>query len=101
MTAAPSEPQPPRLELVNLTKRFGSFVANDTVSLKLEPGLFTPCWARTELGKAPSSNASWDITWLMRVILLSGRVSARFEALTMLTSWESVWSTSTLRWCPP
>ena len=29
MTAGLSDPQPPRLELVNITKRFGAFVANE------------------------------------------------------------------------
>jgi ABC-type sugar transport system ATPase subunit len=35
-----SDAQPPHLELVEITKRFGSFVANEKVSLKLEPGTF-------------------------------------------------------------
>ena len=40
MKADPSDLQPPRLELVNITKRFGAFVANEEVSLQLEPGTF-------------------------------------------------------------
>src|SRR5271163_1455710 len=52
MTAAPSEPQPPRLELVNVTKRFGAFVANDTISLKLEPGTFHALLGENGAGKS-------------------------------------------------
>jgi ABC-type uncharacterized transport system ATPase subunit len=52
MTAAPSEPQPPRLELVNVTKRFGAFVANDTISLKLESGTFHALLGENGAGKS-------------------------------------------------
>jgi ABC-type uncharacterized transport system ATPase subunit len=40
MRPGSADTQPPRLELAELTKRFGSFVANEKVSLKLEPGTF-------------------------------------------------------------
>jgi len=40
MRPGSSDTQPPRLELVEITKWFGSFVANEKVSLKLEPGTF-------------------------------------------------------------
>jgi simple sugar transport system ATP-binding protein len=37
MSSLSSGPEPQRLELVAITKRFGSFIANDKVSLKLNP----------------------------------------------------------------
>jgi len=43
---------PPALELVNVTKRFGSFVANDKISLKVPPGTFTRSSAKTAPAKA-------------------------------------------------
>src|SRR6202795_4118809 len=52
MTPGPSDPQPPRLELVDITKRFGAFVANDHVSLKLEPGTFHALLGENGAGKS-------------------------------------------------
>src|SRR5260370_35471892 len=47
-----SNTQPPRLELVDITKRFGAFVANDKVSLKLEPGTFHALLGENGAGKS-------------------------------------------------
>src|SRR5580700_8509995 len=44
--------QPPRLELVDITKRFGAFVANDKVSLKLEPGTLHALIGENGAGKS-------------------------------------------------
>src|ERR1700681_304593 len=52
MKAGPSDLQPPRLELVNITKRFGAFVANEEVSLKLEPGTFHALLGENGAGKS-------------------------------------------------
>jgi general nucleoside transport system ATP-binding protein len=52
MTPGSSDPRPPRLELVDLTKRFGAFVANDHVSLKLEPGTFHALLGENGAGKS-------------------------------------------------
>jgi general nucleoside transport system ATP-binding protein len=52
MKADPSDLQPPRLELVNITKRFGAFVANEEVSLKLEPGTFHALLGENGAGKS-------------------------------------------------
>jgi ABC-type uncharacterized transport system ATPase subunit len=52
MRAGLSDAEPPRLELVEISKRFGGFVANDTVSLKLEPGTFHALLGENGAGKS-------------------------------------------------
>ena len=52
MTTDLSDREPPRLELVNITKRFGAFVANEDVSLKLDPGTFHALLGENGAGKS-------------------------------------------------
>jgi ABC-type uncharacterized transport system ATPase subunit len=50
---APARPtKPPSLELVNVTKRFGAFVANEKISLKIPPGTFHALIGENGAGKS-------------------------------------------------
>src|SRR6266436_1318393 len=49
---SPRPAQPPRLELLNVTKRFGAFVANDKVSLTVPPGTFHALIGENGAGKS-------------------------------------------------
>ena len=52
---------PPELELVNVSKKFGSFTAVDNVSLKLAPGTFHALLGENGAGRVPWLNALWVI----------------------------------------
>src|SRR6266481_4441233 len=55
MSAIPPQPRPqkpPDLELVKVTKRFGSFVANEQISLKVPPGTFHALIGENGAGKS-------------------------------------------------
>ncbi|MGB3135865.1 MAG: ATP-binding cassette domain-containing protein, partial [Nodosilinea sp.] len=50
--APPAKAAPPELEVINLTKRFGTFAALDRVSLKVTPGSFHALLGENGAGKS-------------------------------------------------
>src|SRR5258708_22362734 len=52
ISTSPRPTNPPRLELVKVNKRLGSFVANDHVSLQLPPGTFHALIGENGAGKS-------------------------------------------------
>src|ERR1700737_4705065 len=48
----PRPAKPPSLELVNVTKRFGSFIANDRISMRIPPGTFHALIGENGAGKS-------------------------------------------------
>ncbi len=52
MSAELHPTEPPRLELVNLVKRFGPMTAVDHISMKLEPGTFHALLGENGAGKS-------------------------------------------------
>jgi simple sugar transport system ATP-binding protein len=88
----------PGLELINLSKRFGDFVALDSVSMRVAPGAFHALLGENGAGKSTLVKCVIGYQAPSSGDLLLGNKQVSFQSTRGRTARGSAWSISALRW---
>src|SRR5262245_53120650 len=92
--------RPPRLHALGMTKRFGSLLAIDDVSLTLEPGAFRALLGENGAGKSTLVKCIMGYHHPDNGKIIVNDQSAPYRRRVMRMLLGSAWCTSISRWFP-
>ena len=90
--------KPNVIEMHDITKKFGEFVANDHINLNVRPGEIHALLGENGAGKSTLMNMLAGLLQLQSgTIKVNGQVVS-IDSPSKATNWVLGWSTSTLCW---